>query len=84
MKTAGPLIGRVRAAVQVGFTHYCSILLLLTSALPAYAFLVREPYLQLVTPTSVTVVWRTDLAVGNDSLGRRIRHDLRRRNEGFI
>jgi hypothetical protein len=38
------------------------ILLLLcwTSVLPAAAAIVREPYLQQVTPTSVTVVWRTD------------------------
>ena len=67
MKTAGPLNPGVRVAVRVGFALYCSILLILTSALPAYAFLVREPYLQLVTPTSITIVWRTDLSGGNDS-----------------
>ena len=36
------------------------ILLSLTSGMPAMAAIVREPYLQQVTPTSVTVVWRTD------------------------
>ena len=45
------------------------VLLLLSwnSVLPAAAALVREPYLQQVTPTSVTVVWRTDLNSANNS-----------------
>ncbi len=33
----------------------------------AQAAIVREPYLQLVTPDSITVVWRTDLASPTDS-----------------
>jgi len=45
----------------------CALLLLLTSVLPATAALVRQPYLQLVTSTSVTVVWRTDLTSANNS-----------------
>jgi hypothetical protein len=35
-------------------------LILLATAAPARAAVVRQPYLQLTTPTSVTVVWRTD------------------------
>lgn len=31
------------------------------------AAIVREPYLQQVTPDSITIVWRTDLASGTDS-----------------
>ena len=45
----------------------CVLLALLGSALPAFAQLVREPYLQLATPTSMTIVWRTDLTSPNDS-----------------
>ena len=45
------------------------VLLLLgwTSALPAAAAIVREPYLQQVTSTSVTVVWRTDDTSADES-----------------
>jgi hypothetical protein len=35
---------------------------LLGLAAPAWAAVVRQPYLQLDTPTSITVVWRTDTA----------------------
>ena len=45
----------------------CALCMLLTSVLPALAALVREPYLQLTTPTSVTIVWRTDLTSANNS-----------------
>ncbi|MHC4090987.1 MAG: metallophosphoesterase [Planctomycetota bacterium] len=34
---------------------------------PAVGAIVREPYLQLATPTSITVVWRTDLSSPSDS-----------------
>ena len=63
----------VRLALQVRRTALIlSVLLLLcvTSILPAAAAIVREPYIQHVTPTSVTVVWRTDETnppLGNDS-----------------
>ena len=33
--------------------------LLVASVLPATAAVTREPYLQLVTPTSITIVWQT-------------------------
>jgi len=36
--------------------------ILLATALPAKAAVVRQPYLQLETPTSITLVWRTDTA----------------------
>ena len=48
----------------------CLLVFLLGSALPAFAQLVREPYLQLATPTSITIVWRTNLTSANDSLVR--------------
>ena len=41
--------------------------LLILSSLSANAAVVREPYLQLVTPTSITIVWQTDLNSANDS-----------------
>ena len=40
---------------------FCALCILLFSVDPANAALVRQPYLQLVTPTSITIVWRTDL-----------------------
>jgi hypothetical protein len=43
------------------------ISLILASVLPAAAALVRQPYLQLVTPDSITIVWRTDLNSADDS-----------------
>ncbi len=43
------------------------VLVCWTSVLSAGAAIVREPYLQQVTPTSVTVVWRTDLTSASDS-----------------
>ncbi|GJM25178.1 MAG: hypothetical protein DHS20C16_15930 [Phycisphaerae bacterium] len=42
-------------------------LTMLLSAVKVDAAIVREPYLQVVTPDSVTVVWRTDLASPTDS-----------------
>jgi len=45
----------------------CALCLLLFSAAPANAALVRQPYLQIVTPTSITIVWRTDLNSANNS-----------------
>jgi hypothetical protein len=41
----------------------------LVSVAPATAaiVIVRQPYLQLVTPTSITIVWRTDLNSANNS-----------------
>ena len=41
--------------------------LLLASGLPATAAVIREPYLQMVTPTSVTIVWQTDIGSANNS-----------------
>ena len=37
------------------------------SVLPADAAVTREPYLQNVTPTSISIVWQTDLNSGSDS-----------------
>ena len=48
-------------------TLYCTLLVLLASAVPTFAALVRAPYLQLVTPTSITIVWRTDVLSPSDS-----------------
>ena len=45
----------------------CVLFVLLVSVIPATAAVVRQPYLQLVTPTSVTVVWRTDLNSADNS-----------------
>ncbi len=44
-----------------------SVLSVLLPAKEASAAILREPYLQLVTPDSVTVFWRTDLASPADS-----------------
>jgi acid phosphatase type 7 len=41
--------------------------IVINSVLPASAALMREPYLQLVTPHSTTIVWRTDLNSANTS-----------------
>ncbi len=46
---------------------WVTLCLLVLSSLPANAAVLREPYLQLVTPTSITIVWQTDLASANDS-----------------
>ncbi len=43
----------------------CSVLV--ASVAPAAAAVVRQPYLQLVTPSSITVVWRTDLNSADNS-----------------
>ncbi len=40
---------------------WMALCLLIASSLPATAAVVREPYLQLVTPTSITIVWQTDV-----------------------
>ncbi|MGB7946352.1 MAG: fibronectin type III domain-containing protein, partial [Candidatus Binatia bacterium] len=44
-----------------------SLLAVFASADTVFAVLLRQPYLQLVTSNSVTVVWRTDLSAPNDS-----------------
>lgn len=45
----------------------CGLIFLTVSGLPAIAAVVRQPYLQLATPTSITVVWRTDLNSADNS-----------------
>ena len=46
---------------------WMTVCLLVASGLPATAAVVREPYLQMVTPTSITIVWQTDLNSANNS-----------------
>ena len=58
---------RVAQKVWYCLAFYCCLLILLTSAAFAQAVLIREPYLQLVTPTTITIVWRTDLLSADDS-----------------
>jgi len=41
--------------------------LLVASSLPATAAVTREPYLQMVTPTSIAIVWQTDLNSADNS-----------------
>lgn len=48
-------------------TWACALVILISSVAPSSAAIVREPYLQLVTPTSITIVWRTDLNSANNS-----------------
>jgi len=48
-------------------TLECALFILLVAVAPATAAVVRQPYLQLVTPSSVTVVWRTDLNSADNS-----------------
>jgi len=48
----------------------CAVLaisMLVLLAVPALGAMVRQPYLQQTTPTSVVIMWRTDLASGTDS-----------------
>ncbi|WNM60310.1 FG-GAP-like repeat-containing protein [Candidatus Nitrospira neomarina] len=45
----------------------CLLSVLVASVVPAIAAVVRQPYLQLVTPTSITIVWRTDLNSADNS-----------------
>ncbi|MDR4461321.1 MAG: metallophosphoesterase family protein, partial [Nitrospirales bacterium] len=45
----------------------CALFVLMTAVTPAAAAVVRQPYLQLVTPTSITIVWRTDLNSADNS-----------------
>ncbi len=45
----------------------CALVVLVGSVTPAAAAVVRQPYLQLATPTSITVVWRTDLNSADNS-----------------
>ncbi|MDH3503410.1 MAG: FG-GAP-like repeat-containing protein [Nitrospirota bacterium] len=45
----------------------CLLSMLVASVAPAAAAVVRQPYLQLVTPTSITIVWRTDLNSADNS-----------------
>ena len=47
---------------------FCYLLMVLSASVrPAFAVLVREPYLQLATPTSIRIVWRTGLNSPDDS-----------------
>ena len=41
--------------------------LVVSGLLPAMAAMSREPYLQMITPTSVTILWQTDLNSANNS-----------------
>ena len=45
----------------------CLLSVLVAAVVPAAAAIVRQPYLQLVTPTSITIVWRTDLNSADNS-----------------
>ena len=45
---------------QAWFGLCWSIVALLAFVQPVFAALVRQPYIQLVAPTSATIVWRTD------------------------
>ena len=62
-----PISKRKKKKQGVGTWGYI-FFLVLVSVPPASAAIVRQPYLQLVTPTSVTVVWRTDLNSADNSL----------------
>ena len=46
---------------------WVTLCVLVGIALPVEAAVTREPYLQLVTPTSITLVWQTDLNSANNS-----------------
>ena len=46
---------------------WLTLCLLVASGLPAAAAVVRQPYLQLVTPASITIVWQTDLNSADNS-----------------
>ena len=66
----GSMRTRIRCWKRVGlsgFTGGCVLYVLVTAAVPALAALVREPYLQLATPTSMTIAWRTDDTSADDS-----------------
>src|ERR1700675_4002702 len=57
MNVGESMSGRgARALIGIGV----AAVLLLGAVAPARAAVVRQPYLQLTTPNSVTVVWRTD------------------------
>ena len=51
--------GRNPMRLRMGILSWL-LLVMVASGVPAEAAVVRQPYLQLVTPNSVTVVWRTD------------------------
>ena len=53
----------VRGAVLI----CCMFSVFLGSVVPSLAALVREPYLQSPSPSSMTIVWRTNLTCSNDS-----------------
>jgi hypothetical protein len=53
-----------RSGVRSVWFALCVLLLI---ASPADAALVRQPHLQLITPTSITIVWRTDLQSASNS-----------------
>jgi hypothetical protein len=50
-----------------GVKSLCCALFFFCLSVPANAAIVRQPYLQLVTPTSITIVWRTDLNSADNS-----------------
>ena len=52
--------GRGSRGARVPIGIGMAVVFLLSTWAPAWAAVVRQPYLQLTTPTSVTVVWRTD------------------------
>ena len=49
------------------FKLWVMICILVVSGLPATAAMLREPYLQMVTPSSATILWQTDLNSANNS-----------------
>ncbi len=61
-KTASVPIARWNLTL-FGFLLY----VLVGAVAPSDAAMVREPYLQLVTLTSITIVWRTDLNSADNS-----------------
>ena len=63
-----PLSKLTKKKLGCGKTWGYMFFLVLVSVAPASAAIVRQPYLQLVTPTSVTLVWRTDLNSADNSL----------------
>ncbi len=46
---------------------WMTLCLFVVSSIPVSAAVTRQPYLQKVSPSSVTIVWQTDLASTNDS-----------------
>ena len=67
MGTSGRLNGVVEGAIWVHVALYFSLLVVLSCVVSRWSKLVREAYLQLATPTSITLVWRTNLSSPSDS-----------------